>query len=162
MSASASSATATAQANVLRIGHHLWAEYQKATPKKLQLIDHFAAFAVVNGGLLALYLLLQGSFPYNSFLAAFIAAVAFFIFTGQTCRDTPRSLKRYDGEWCSCSCCCCFCMMDVCVFVCMCSVCLRVQLSSPSSFGGISAERAYAEYAICNLILFFVVITFLG
>jgi hypothetical protein len=37
-----------------------------------------------------------------------------------------------------------------------------VQLSSPSSFGGISPERAYAEYVICNVILFFVVITFLG
>ena len=79
---SASSA-ATAQANVLRIGHHLWAEYQKSTPKQLQLIDHFAVFAVVNGALLALYLVLNGSFPYNSFLAAFIAAVAFFIFTGE-------------------------------------------------------------------------------
>jgi oligosaccharyltransferase complex subunit epsilon len=79
-------------------------------------------FAVVNGALLGLYLILNGSFPYNSFLAAFIAAVAFFVFT----------------------------------------VCLRVQISRPADFGGISAERAYAEYVICNVILFFAVITFIG
>ena len=41
-------------------------------------------------------------------------------------------------------------------------MCLRVQLSAPLSFGGISVERAYAEYVICNVILFFVVITFMG
>ena len=97
---SVSSTTATAQANVLRIGHHLWAEYHKSTPKQLQLIDHFALFAIVNGALLFLYLILNGSFPYNSFLSAFIAAVAFFIFTGQHTLDThtpPSSALTRQG-----------------------------------------------------------------
>ena len=143
--------TMSAQDNVIRIGTHLWTKYLEQTPKKLQvhssrhhsiplspvsssslspssplcccqLLDHFLVFAVVNGALLALYLILNGSFPFNSFLAAFIAAVAFFVFT----------------------------------------VCLRVQISRPADFGGISAERAYAEYVCCNVILFFAVITFIG
>ena len=87
-----------------------------------QLIDNFLAFSVVNGGLLFLYLLLHGSFPYNSFLSAMIAAIAFFVF----------------------------------------GACLRVQIASPQSFGGISVERAYAEYVVCNVILFFAVLTFMG
>lgn len=83
MSTSLQSQTQTARANVLRIGSHLYTEYHKSTPRTLQTIDMFLVFAVLNGALLFLYLLLNGSFPYNSFLSAFIAAVAFFIFTGQ-------------------------------------------------------------------------------
>ena len=83
----------SAQDNVIRIGSHLWAEYQKTTPKQLQIIDHFAAFSVVNGALLMLYLILNGSFPYNSFLSAFIAAVAFFVFIGQWQRIPSTALS---------------------------------------------------------------------
>lgn len=88
----------------------------------LQLIDHFLAFALVTGLIQFLYVLLVGQFPYNSFLAGFVAAVGFFIFT----------------------------------------VCLRLQISNPHEFHGIAKERAYADYVVCNLILFFVVFTFIG
>ena len=116
----------SAQDNVIRIGSHLWAEYQKTTPKQLQVIDHFAAFSVVNGALLMLYLILNGSFPYNSFLSAFIAAVAFFVFIGQYhLRLRPPSLHhpvpilqthltdRVTGFCCVC--------VVVCQCVCVCS-----------------------------------------
>ena len=42
------------------------------------------------------------------------------------------------------------------------SVCLRMQVSNPHEFHGISKERAYADYVVCNVILFFVVFTFIG
>lgn len=41
-------------------------------------------------------------------------------------------------------------------------VCLRLQVSNPHEFHGISKERAYADYVVCNVILFFVVFTFIG
>jgi len=42
------------------------------------------------------------------------------------------------------------------------TVSLRMQLLNPSEFHGISPQRAYADYAICNVILHFVVLTFMG
>jgi oligosaccharyltransferase complex subunit epsilon len=86
------------------------------------LIDHFLVFALLTGMIEFIYVLLVGQFPFNSFLAGFVAAVGFFVFT----------------------------------------VCLRLQVANPHEFHGISKERAYADYVVCNVILFFVVFTFMG
>jgi len=40
-------------------------------------------FALATGVIQFLYMLLVGQFPFNSFLAGFLAAVGFFVFTGQ-------------------------------------------------------------------------------
>lgn len=48
-----------------------------------QLIDYFLVFALATGVIQFLYMLLVGQFPFNSFLAGFLAAVGFFVFTGQ-------------------------------------------------------------------------------
>jgi len=96
--------------------------YAAHTPKKIQLIDSFLAFCVFTGVAQFVYLLLAGQFPFNSFLAGFIASVGLFIFT----------------------------------------VNLRLQVTNSADFHGISQERAYADFVVCNLILFFVVVTFLG
>jgi oligosaccharyltransferase complex subunit epsilon len=39
---------------------------------------------------------------------------------------------------------------------------LRLQLTNPSDFHNISKQRAYLDYVVTNLILFFVVVTFIG
>ncbi len=41
-------------------------------------------------------------------------------------------------------------------------VCLRLQLLHPKDFGGISPESAFSSFVFCNLLLFFVVTTFMG
>jgi len=42
------------------------------------------------------------------------------------------------------------------------TVSLRLQLLHPAEFHGISPQRAVADYIICNVILHFVVMTFMG
>eukprot|EP00746_Dinoflagellata_sp_MGD_P165280 gnl/MRDRNA2_/MRDRNA2_94456_c0_seq1.p1 gnl/MRDRNA2_/MRDRNA2_94456_c0~~gnl/MRDRNA2_/MRDRNA2_94456_c0_seq1.p1 ORF type:complete len:111 (+),score=10.09 gnl/MRDRNA2_/MRDRNA2_94456_c0_seq1:108-440(+) len=39
---------------------------------------------------------------------------------------------------------------------------LRTQMTRSDLFGGISAERAFAEYLVCNLVLHVLCINFLG
>lgn len=39
---------------------------------------------------------------------------------------------------------------------------LRLQLTDPADFGGVSPEKAFASYVACNMLLFFVVVTFMG
>lgn len=104
------------------LSSEFWTAYKKTTPKKIQLIDMFLVFAVTCGVLQALYTLVSGMYPYNSFLASFINCVGFFIFT----------------------------------------VCLRLQIMNPKDFGNISGEQSLAAYVFCNLLLFFVVLTYLG
>jgi len=97
-------------------------EYRRQTPRRVQMIDYFALFALATGVAQFVYLLIVGQFPFNSFLAGFIASVGFFVFT----------------------------------------VCLRLQVTNKSEFHGISDERAYADFVVCNILLFFVVVTFMG
>ncbi|GAB5365229.1 hypothetical protein AAMO2058_001039300 [Amorphochlora amoebiformis] len=40
--------------------------------------------------------------------------------------------------------------------------CLRMQVSSPEDFDNIPRERAYADFVVCNVFLFFIVIMFMG
>lgn len=58
----------------------------------VQLLDEFLLFAVCNGVLLFVYLLIAGSFPYNAFLAAFFGSIGFFVFTGQSEYNITRRL----------------------------------------------------------------------
>jgi oligosaccharyltransferase complex subunit epsilon len=120
MSSSVASASASGSAQV--IASHFLDAYTKSTSKTIQLIDYFLAFAVLSGVIQFAYMLLVGTFPFNSFLAGFLTCVGFFVFT----------------------------------------VCLRLQVSNPHEFHGITRERAYADYVVCNIVLFFVVFTFIG
>lgn len=107
---------------VLPLFNEFYTSYQQSTPLSIQLLDKFAIYSVFQGVVVALYLVLAGTFPFNSFLAAFIGCVGFFIL-----------------------------LMS-----------LRLQLLHHTEFGGISKERSYADYMICNIILLFVVVTFIG
>eukprot|EP00455_Lapot_gusevi_P006299 TRINITY_DN1269_c0_g3_i1.p1 TRINITY_DN1269_c0_g3~~TRINITY_DN1269_c0_g3_i1.p1 ORF type:complete len:167 (-),score=50.54 TRINITY_DN1269_c0_g3_i1:68-517(-) len=53
--------------------------YQQKTPKQIQIIDIFLLYILATGILLAVYLALAGSFPFNSFLSAFLITVGQFV-----------------------------------------------------------------------------------
>lgn len=99
-----------------------YTQYKNNTPTTIQSLDMFAAFAVAQGVILFLYMLIAGTFPFNSFLAAFIGCVAFFVLL----------------------------------------MCLRLQVLESEQFGGVSREKAYSDYVVCNIVLFFVITTFIG
>ncbi|CAG9466576.1 unnamed protein product [Pedinophyceae sp. YPF-701] len=55
-------------------------EYQK-TPLKVRMVDAFVGFELGTAAILFLYMLLYGTFPFNSFLAAFLGSLAMFSVT---------------------------------------------------------------------------------
>eukprot|EP01147_Barroeca_monosierra_P005425 gene5425-8890_t len=52
---------------------NLWASYLRSTPKTLKIIDSYL-----------LYILLTGTFPFNSFLSGFISSVGCFVLGGSS------------------------------------------------------------------------------
>ena len=62
---------------------NIYQHYQKATPRRLKLIDAYLGYILVVGVLQFVYGVLFGTFPYNAFLAGFISTVASFILAGQ-------------------------------------------------------------------------------
>ncbi|ORY43076.1 Dolichyl-diphosphooligosaccharide--protein glycosyltransferase subunit dad1, partial [Rhizoclosmatium globosum] len=57
----------------------LWSGYTNSTPQLLRLIDAYLAAVMLSGAIQFVYVLLVGTFPYNSFLSGFIASVGAFI-----------------------------------------------------------------------------------
>eukprot|EP00298_Acanthocystis_sp_HF-20_P022547 c30535_g1_i1.p1 GENE.c30535_g1_i1~~c30535_g1_i1.p1 ORF type:complete len:111 (+),score=36.57 c30535_g1_i1:50-382(+) len=96
--------------------------YQKQTQQKVKLIDAFATFQLLTALVQMFYMLLVGTFPFNSFLSGFGASFISFCLT----------------------------------------ICLRKQVVSPKDFGNISQERAFADYVVCNVVLFLTVFNFMG
>lgn len=85
-SASASAAAADAT-SVLGILSKLRAEYMRDSVAGggrpvLRLVDTFLALALAVAGLQFAYCALVGTFPFNSFLSGFAAAVGVFVLTG--------------------------------------------------------------------------------
>ncbi len=99
-----------------------WNEYKRRTPQKLKIIDVFLTYLVLTGVLQFLYVVLVGTFPFNSFLSGFISTVGSFVLTAS----------------------------------------LRMQLNPNNKFTGISEERAFADFLLCNFIMFLVVVNFMG
>lgn len=98
------------------------AEYKK-TPQQIKIIDVFLLYTLLTAGAQVSYMLLVGSFPFNSFLAGLFCCLGFFVLT----------------------------------------VCLRMQLDpSNKDFKDISPERAFADYVLCNMVLFLGVWNFMG
>jgi len=72
-------------------------EYNK-TPNQLKVIDIFILYALVTAATQFLYMVLVGSFPFNSFLAGFLASVGFLTLTVclrlQLDPESPTTLSR--------------------------------------------------------------------
>ncbi|KAI9105565.1 DAD family-domain-containing protein [Phlyctochytrium arcticum] len=75
VAASASNAAAQ-QAFVVR---RLLTSYRLTTPQSLKLIDAYLVFVMLTGIIQFLYVILAGTFPYNSFLAGFGGSVGSFV-----------------------------------------------------------------------------------
>ena len=99
------------------------AAYKRETDAnpKLVLIDAMMTFSISTAAIQITYLLLAGSFPFNSFLASLLCCVGVFAFTAS----------------------------------------LRLQCTS-SEFHGMKGERTYGGYALCCLVLFFIVFSYIG
>lgn len=74
----------SALSSAREIAGHFLTSYRKSATPTIQLIDYFLVFALITGIVQFAYVILVGSFPFNSFLAGFVAAVGFFVFTGST------------------------------------------------------------------------------
>lgn len=59
----------------------VWDLYRRKTPLRVQLIDAYLVYVLVTGVIQFAYMLLVGTFPYNSFLAAFLSCVGVFVLT---------------------------------------------------------------------------------
>ncbi|KAJ1549615.1 Dolichyl-diphosphooligosaccharide-protein glycosyltransferase subunit dad1 [Cladochytrium tenue] len=57
----------------------LLAAYLETTPQTLKLIDSYLVCVMLTGIIQFLYVILAGTFPYNSFLSGFIASVGAFV-----------------------------------------------------------------------------------
>ncbi|KAI9352142.1 defender against death DAD protein [Obelidium mucronatum] len=57
----------------------LYSTYLKTTPQLLRLIDAYLAAVMVSGIVQFVYVVVVGTFPYNSFLSGFIASVGAFV-----------------------------------------------------------------------------------
>ena len=69
--------------NVLDIIAHFFQQYKANTPQKLKLVDAYLAYVMLTGIILFVYCLLVGTFPFNSFLSAFISCVGCFVLGGE-------------------------------------------------------------------------------
>merc|ERR1719373_1324880 len=97
--------------------------YDAETNYRTKLIDFYLLYIVMTGVLVFAFMFVAGTtFPFNSFLAAFLGCIGCFIF----------------------------------------GVNLRMVYTNKKDFEGISTERAFLEFVFCNIILFFVVLTFMG
>lgn len=84
-------------------------------------------------------MMLVGTFPFNSFLAGFFCSLGFFVLTGA---GPAAGLAPAPPP----------------------TVCLRMQLDPTNKDfkDSISPERAFADYVLCNLVLFLAVWNFMG
>ncbi|KAJ3203598.1 hypothetical protein HDU82_006484 [Entophlyctis luteolus] len=74
-----SSAAASAAPSAGSPFAQLFASYTKNTPQLLRLIDVYLACVMLSGIVQFVYVVLVGTFPYNSFLSGFIASVGAFV-----------------------------------------------------------------------------------
>ena len=66
------------------IGASFWVDYRKRHTKEVMLIDLVLLFSFLTGVFQFLYMVAVGTFPYNSFLAGFFAALGLFVSAGRS------------------------------------------------------------------------------
>ena len=177
----ASAAAAPASANLAssssifsmlaEVSSHALSEYKKSLSMKVMMIDALMAFSASNvliqvslhpvvykllyteiSNFLSLitqqcvYVLFVGTFPFNSFLAGVFCNLGMFVLAGNylTFIYHPACLKYLKR-----------------IYLFYFAASLRLQ-STSVEFKNISSERAFGDFALCSLVLFFVVFSFLG
>ncbi|KAJ3054815.1 Dolichyl-diphosphooligosaccharide-protein glycosyltransferase subunit dad1 [Rhizophlyctis rosea] len=71
--------TSNAASSQVDLISRLLSSYNKETPQSLKIIDAYLVFVMLTGIIQFVYVILAGTFPYNSFLAGFIASVGTFV-----------------------------------------------------------------------------------
>ncbi|KAL4997338.1 DAD family-domain-containing protein [Aspergillus recurvatus] len=135
--------TLSANSSISDIAVHVWHQYLTTTPQRTMLLDAFMAFLVLVGGVQFAYCVLAGNYPFNAFLSGFCAAVGQFVLTAslrmQTSsveRGSGSSKGKGSGG--------------------------KVVEPGDGVDGGVSHERAFADYVFGSLILHFFCINFIN
>eukprot|EP00878_Enallax_costatus_P003690 GHUV01003906.1.p2 GENE.GHUV01003906.1~~GHUV01003906.1.p2 ORF type:complete len:111 (+),score=13.46 GHUV01003906.1:219-551(+) len=71
-------------------------EYRK-TPTKLKILDAFMVYALLTAAVQFAYMMLAGTFPFNSFLAGLLCSLAFFSLTACLRMQSDPSNKDFEG-----------------------------------------------------------------
>ncbi|RAH55029.1 defender against death DAD protein, partial [Aspergillus piperis CBS 112811] len=141
--------TLTQNSSIYDIAHTVWQQYLATTPQRTMLLDAFMGFLVLVGGVQFVYCVVGGNYPFNAFLSGFCAAVGQFVLTAslrmQTSAATSSSsstggaggAKGKGGK-----------------------KVVKGDAGEEGS-GGVSAERAFADYVFGSLILHFFCINFI-
>lgn len=80
MSSKTSSTAASSNQGFFQIIGTLFSNYKSKTPQRVKLIDTFVVFSFLTAAIQYVYVLLVGTFPFNSFLAGFFTSIATGIF----------------------------------------------------------------------------------
>ncbi|KAL4911291.1 DAD family-domain-containing protein [Aspergillus multicolor] len=135
--------TLSANSSVSDIAVHVWQQYLTTTPQRTLLLDAFMAFLVLVGGVQFAYCVLAGNYPFNAFLSGFCAAVGQFVLTASLRMQTSSPegasgvVKGKTGK-------------------------VAIAGRAEGADGGISHERAFADYIFGSLILHFFCINFIN
>ncbi|KAL4741878.1 DAD family-domain-containing protein [Aspergillus similis] len=135
--------TLSANSSVSDIAVHVWYQYLTSTPQRTMLLDAFMAFLVLVGGVQLAYCVLAGNYPFNAFLSGFCAAVGQFVLTASLRMQTssveggPGSSKGKGSGG-------------------------KAVEYGEGVNGGVSHERAFADYVFGSLILHFFCINFIN
>lgn len=117
------------------------------TPTKIRVLDSVLALCLFYAAVIGVYCAIVGTFPFNSFLAAFIACAGYFVFTGKWCcmrsqlavltaHHTTGNLPPTTASY-------------------------RMNLTD-KELQERSPYVAYAEYALCALLLLLVAVNYVG
>ncbi|OJJ60129.1 hypothetical protein ASPSYDRAFT_44539 [Aspergillus sydowii CBS 593.65] len=133
--------TLSANSSVSDIAIHVWQQYLTTTPQRTMLLDAFMAFLVLVGAVQFAYCVLAGNYPFNAFLSGFCAAVGQFVLTASLRMQTnpvTDSGSKSSGP------------------------AKGAKIVGEDKDGGVSHERAFADYIFGSLILHFFCINFIN
>jgi oligosaccharyltransferase complex subunit epsilon len=106
--------------------------YLESTPTHIRVLDAFLAYSATTAAILALYCLLVGTFPLNSFISAFMCSLGVFVLTVSLRLQVQGGYSQDTG------------------------------MANDACMGGRSVERAFVDYLFCVLVLFLAVVNFMG
>jgi len=69
----------SSQESIVTITQKFLGDYIAKTPQQLKIIDGYLTYILLTGIIQFVYVLLAGTFPFNSFLAGFISCVSSFV-----------------------------------------------------------------------------------
>ncbi|KAL9618803.1 MAG: hypothetical protein Q9160_006526 [Pyrenula sp. 1 TL-2023] len=135
-----------------QIAQHISTRYLHTTPPRTKLLDAFLAYLVLVGGVQFVYCVVAGNYPFNAFLSGFCAAVGQFVLTAslrmQTVEKAPNQLSSSTSSSSTAT--------GAKKSTATAAAEKQAQAQGKGAAGekgGISSERAFADYVFGSLIL---------